>query len=156
MLDSLDSETIRRGTIPIEDLSVGLSRSLVKTVSDADIAAFAEVSDDRNPVHLCDEYAEGTIFGGRVAHGMLTAALFSAVIGEQLPGHGSIYLEQSLRFMRPVRPGDRVTATVTVREIDQRLRRVTLDCVATVRDKAVLRGEALVLAPSREGTGRDG
>ncbi len=156
MLDGLDTETIRRGTIPIEDLSVGLARALTKTVTDDDIHAFAEVSDDRNPVHLSDDYAAGTIFGGRIAHGMLTAALFSAVIGEQLPGHGSIYLEQSLRFMRPVRPGDRVTAMVTVRAIDLRHRRVTLDCGATVRDKAVLKGEALVLAPSREGERRDG
>lgn len=142
-------DVIYRGTIPIEDLEVGLSRSVVKAIADRDIELFGDVSTDRNPVHFCDEYAGDTIFKGRVAHGMLTAALFSAVIGEQLPGHGTIYLEQSLKFVRPVRPGDTVTATVTVEAIDLRHRRVTLDCVATVGEKAVLRGQAVVLAPSR-------
>ncbi|MEO0624399.1 MAG: MaoC family dehydratase [Pseudomonadota bacterium] len=142
-------DVMQRGTVPIEDLEVGLARSLQKTVSDKDIELFGAVSTDRNPVHFCDEYAGETLFKGRVAHGMLTAALFSAVIGEQLPGHGSIYLEQTLKFVRPVRPGDTVTATVTVMEIDHRHRRVTLDCVATVGEKAVLRGQAVVLAPSR-------
>ncbi len=142
-------DTIQRGTIPIEDLEIGMTRSVTKTITDRDIELFAEVSDDRNPVHLCDDYAADTIFHGRIAHGMLTAALFSAVIGEQLPGHGTIYLEQSLRFVRPVRPGDSVTATVTVTGIDLRHRRATLDCRATVRDKTVLQGSALVLAPSR-------
>ncbi len=141
--------TIQRGTIFLEDLEIGTTRELTKTITDHDIQLFAEVSSDANPVHLCDEYAEGTIFGGRVAHGMLTAALFSAVIGEQLPGHGTIYLEQTLKFVRPVRPDDCVTATVKVTAIDMRHKRVTLDCVATVREKAVLRGEAVVLAPSR-------
>ena len=149
MLDTAQQGAIQRGTIPIEDLAVGIARTLTKTVEERDIQLFAEVSTDRNPVHLCDDYARDTIFGGRVAHGMLTAALFSAVIGEQLPGHGSIYLEQWLKFVRPVRPGDVVTATITVTAIDMEHKRVTLDCVATVREKAVLRGEALVLAPSR-------
>lgn len=140
---------IQRGTIYIEDLEVGVARSLTKGVGERDIQLFAEVSTDRNPVHLCDDYAAGTVFKGRVAHGMLTAAMFSAVIGEQLPGHGAIYLEQWLKFVRPVRPGDEVTATVSVTAIDRERRRVTLDCLAVVGEKAVLRGEALVLAPSR-------
>ncbi|MEM9148756.1 MAG: MaoC family dehydratase [Pseudomonadota bacterium] len=142
-------DVVHRGTIPIEDLKIGLSRSLDKAIADRDIELFGTVSTDRNPVHFCDAYASDSIFKGRVAHGMLTAALFSAVIGEQLPGHGTIYLEQSLKFVRPVRPGDTVTATVTVTEIDLRHRRVTLDCIATVREKAVLRGQAVVLAPTR-------
>ena len=79
---------------------------------------FAELSTDHNPVHMDEEYAQETIFQGRIAHGMLTAGLISAVIGEQLPGHGTVYLKQDLRFMAPVRPGDRVVAVVTVAEID--------------------------------------
>lgn len=138
-----------RGTIWIEDLEVGMERHLRKTIADEDIRAFATVSTDCNPVHLDDEYAEGSIFGGRIAHGMLTAALISAVIGEQLPGHGTIYLKQSLTFLAPVRPGDQVVARVTVREIDLKRRRVTLDCACLVGETVVLKGDALVLAPSR-------
>ena len=101
MLDNLP-----RGTIVIEELEVGMTRHLQKQVTDHDIALFAEVSTDRNPVHLDDDYARDTIFEGRIAHGMLTAGLISAVIGEQLPGHGTVYLGQTLKFMAPVRPRD--------------------------------------------------
>lgn len=139
-----------RGTICIEDLEIGLARSVSKTVTDEDIALFAQVSTDHNPVHLDEDYARDTIFAGRIAHGMLTASLISAVIGEQLPGHGSVYLKQDLKFLAPVRPGDRVTACVTVAEIDHSRRRVTLDCLCRVGDTEVLKGEALVLAPSRK------
>jgi 3-hydroxybutyryl-CoA dehydratase len=111
---------------------------------------FAEVSTDRNPVHLDDEYARDTIFEGRIAHGMLTAGLISAVIGEQLPGHGTVYLGQSLTFMAPVRPGDTVHAEVRVIAIDHARRRVTLETHCAVGDTVVLKGEALVLAPSRK------
>lgn len=135
------------GTICIDDLSVGMCRSLAKTIGAREIALFAEVSHDRNPVHLDEDYAQRTIFSGRIAHGMLTAALISAVIGEQLPGHGTVYLRQDLRFRAPVRPGDRVEACVTVRAIDRERRRVTLDCACRVGDTVVLDGEALVLAP---------
>lgn len=137
-----------RGTIVIEDMSIGMTRHLRKEVTDQDIEMFAEVSTDRNPVHLDDDYARDTIFAGRIAHGMLTAGLISAVIGEQLPGHGSVYLGQSLKFLAPVRPGDVVEARVTVRDIDHSRRRVTLDCACSVGDTVVLKGEALVLAPS--------
>lgn len=127
-----------------------MARSVSKSISDRDIELFAEVSTDHNPVHLDEDYAQGTIFSGRVAHGMLTASLISAVIGEQLPGHGSVYLGQSLKFLAPVRPGDRVEATVRVLEIDHAKRRVTLDCDCRVGDRKVLAGEATVLAPSRK------
>ena len=147
--DRFDTTT-QRGTIHLEDLTPGLTRSLAKVLTDENIHMFAEVSSDRNPVHLDDGYAEGTMFGGRIAHGMLTASLISAVIGEQLPGHGTVYLRQSLAFLAPVRPGDEVTAIVSVREIDDRRSRVTLDCECRVGEKAVLRGEALVLAPRRQ------
>lgn len=137
-----------RGTICIEELSVGMTRSLRKTVTDRDIELFAEVSTDRNPVHLDDAYARDSMFQGRIAHGMLTAGLISAVIGEQLPGHGTVYLGQSLKFMAPVRPGDSVVAEVTVTAIDHARRRVTLETRARVGDTVVVKGEALVLAPS--------
>ncbi len=146
----LDNGFIERGTICIEDLEIGMTRAVEKQITDWDIQAFAEVSTDHNPVHLDDDYARDTMFQGRIAHGMLTAALISAVIGEQLPGHGTIYLGQSLTFLAPVRPGDTVRAEVRVRDIQHARRRVTLDCVCRVGDTAVLKGEALVLAPSKK------
>lgn len=139
-----------RGTICIEDLEIGMSRHLQKVVTDRDIELFAEVSTDRNPVHLDEAYAQDTMFQGRIAHGMLTAGLISAVIGEQLPGHGTVYLAQSLRFMAPVRPGDLVRAEVSVTQIDHARRRVTLETHCMVGDRVVLKGEAQVLAPSRK------
>jgi len=149
MLDTA-VHNLPRGTICIEDLEIGMSRSVSKSITDREIEMFAELSTDHNPVHLDEEYAQETIFGGRIAHGMLTAGLISAVIGEQLPGHGTVYLGQSLKFLAPVRPGDRVEAVVTVRAIDYPKRRVTLDCACMVGDTVVLKGEALVLAPSRK------
>ena len=141
-------DNIATGTIVIEDMSIGMSRELSKIITDRDIEMFAEVSTDRNPVHLDDSYAMDTIFGGRIAHGMLTAGLISAVIGEQLPGHGAEYLGQSLKFLAPVRPGAMVRAIVTVRDIDYAKRRVHLETVSEVEGKPVLQGEATVLAPS--------
>ena len=139
-----------RGTICIEDIEIGMTRSLRKVVTDRDIELFAEVSTDRNPVHLDDDYAQDTIFAGRIAHGMLTAGLVSAVIGEQLPGHGTVYLGQTLKFLGPVRPGDVVLAEVEVTGIDHSKRRVTMDTRCLVNGKKVLIGEATVLAPSRK------
>lgn len=149
MLDNM-SHNIPRGTICIEDIEIGMIRSLQKQVTDRDIELFAEISTDRNPVHLDDVYARDTIFEGRIAHGMLTAGLVSAVIGEQLPGHGTVSLGQSLKFLGPVRPGDVVTAEVEVIEIDNAKRRVTMDTRCIVNGKKVLVGLATVLAPSRK------
>ena len=145
MLDNLP-----RGTICIEDLEIGMMRYVSKVVTDEDIEMFAEVSTDHNPVHLDEAYAQDTIFEGRIAHGMLTASLISAVIGEQLPGHGTVYLGQNLKFLAPVRPGDRVTAEVEVMDIDFSKRRVKLDTRCKVGAKKVLVGDATVLAPSRK------
>ncbi|OAN72851.1 (R)-hydratase [Jannaschia sp. EhC01] len=141
-------DNIATGTIVIEDMEVGMVRSLQKIVTDQNIEMFAEVSSDRNPVHLDDQYAQDTIFEGRIAHGMLTAGLISAVIGEQLPGHGTVYLGQTLKFMAPVRPGDMVEAIVEVLSIDYSRRRVQLKTEARVGETVVLKGEATVLAPS--------
>ena len=149
-MSELRGHELAVGTVFLEDIEVGMTRSLAKTIGDREIAMFAELSTDHNPVHLDDDYAQNTIFQGRIAHGMLTAALISAVIGEQLPGHGTVYLGQTLKFRAPVRPGDRVEASVAVRDIDYARRRVTLDCRCRVGDTVVLDGEALVLAPSRK------
>lgn len=148
MYDSNGLDEVQRGTICIEDIEVGMTRYLRKVIDDSDIELFGRVSTDRNPVHFDDEYARDTIFGGRIAHGMLTAGLISAVIGEQLPGHGTIYMKQSLAFLAPVRPGDEVVAEVSVVDMDYAKRRVSLACKCSVGDTVVLKGEALVLAPS--------
>lgn len=144
------SDTIIRGTIHADELEVGMCRTLTKEVTDRDIELFSEITTDRNPVHLDDEYANATMFKGRIAHGMLTAGLISAVIGEQLPGHGTIYMGQNLSFKAPVRPGDVVTAEVTVMEVDPARGRATLKTECLVDGKAVLTGEAKVLAPRRK------
>ncbi len=100
-----------------EDLEEGMSESLSKTISEADIALFAGMSGDNNPVHLDEEYAQSTPFKGRVAHGMLAASVISAALASRLPGPGSVYLGQNLRFKAPIRPGDTVHARVTVKEL---------------------------------------
>ena len=140
-----------RGTICIEDLEIGMTRYLQKTITDRDIEMFAEVSTDRNPVHLDDEYARDTIFEGRIAHGMLTAGLISAVIGEQLPGHGTVYLGQSLKFMAPVRPGDTIQpiGIVKSKQVTKSSRWVLIDVM--VKNQAgdkVATGEAMVEFPN--------
>ena len=142
-------QDIIRGTIFIEDIELGMTRSLEKVITDSDIEMFAKVSTDHNPVHIDEEYAQNTMFKGRIAHGMLSAGLISAVIGEQLPGHGTIYMAQNLKFLAPVRPGDTVHAQVTVTDIQPEKSRVKLDCVCTVDGKNVIIGDATVMAPSR-------
>jgi 3-hydroxybutyryl-CoA dehydratase len=132
-----------------EDLSLGMRATLVHTVTEADIVGFAAVSGDVNPVHLNDAYAGRTRFGGRIAHGILTASFISAVIGTRLPGPGAIYVSQSLRFTAPVRIGDTVTASVEVRELVEKGRRCTLFCECRVADHVVLDGEAVIIVPAR-------
>lgn len=133
----------------LEDLSIGMAASMTKEIREDDVVAFADLSGDVNPVHLDEDYARTTRFETRIAHGMLTASLFSAVIGTKLPGPGAIYLSQSLRFRAPVRLGQAVTATCTITEIDAKRQRVGLACAARVEDTVVIEGEALVFAPSR-------
>ena len=133
----------------LEDLSVGQSAELVRTVLEADIEAFAAVTGDNNPVHLDAAFAATTSFGERIAHGMLSAGYISAVIGTTLPGPGAIYLSQSLRFKRPVKIGDEVTARATITEIDAAKARVTLATVCLVNGKPVVEGEALIMVPRK-------
>ena len=134
----------------VEDLTVGMSAEIGKTITEADIVLFADVSTDVNAVHLNEEFGKTTMFGGRIAHGMLSASLLSAVLGNRLPGPGTIYLAQSLRFRAPVRPGETVTAKVTVKEVVAEKGRVVLDTVCSVGDKVVIDGEATVMATSRK------
>ena len=132
-----------------EELSVGQSAVYARTVTEADILMFAGVSGDYNPVHINEELAASTMFGGRIAHGMLSAGFISAVLGTRLPGEGAIYLGQTLKFKAPVRIGDTVTATATVAALDPAKKRVTLTTVCKVKDTVVIEGEAVVIAPSK-------
>lgn len=133
----------------IEDITVGMTAEFAKVLTQADIAAFAEISGDTNPVHLDDAYAATTLFKGRIAHGMLTAGLISAVLGTKLPGPGCIYLAQELNFRAPVKPGDKVTAKVTVTEVIPEKKRVILQTHCLVDGKVVLDGQAKLMLPSR-------
>lgn len=133
----------------IEDLKLGISASFGKTVSEADIAFFAGFSGDTNPVHINQAFAEQTQFKGRIAHGMLSAGFISTVLGTKLPGPGSIYMSQTLRFKAPVKIGDTVTATCTVTEVIPEKRRAILSTVCKVGDTVVIEGEAMVMVPSR-------
>ncbi len=132
-----------------EDLRVGQTAVVARTLTEADIVMFAGISGDTNPVHINEEFAAGTMFSGRIAHGMLTASFISTVIGTRLPGPGSIYLSQSLRFKAPVRVGDTLWARATVTELVPEKRRASLATTVTVRDKIVLEGEAVVMVPLR-------
>ena len=132
-----------------EDLSLGQSAQMSKIVTASDIEAFAAVSGDVNPVHLDEAYARTTPFQGRIAHGMLSGAYISAVIGTKLPGPGAIYLSQSLKFRRPVKIGDAVVATVTVSALDERRGHVTFVTTCQVDGKTVVEGEAVIMTPRR-------
>lgn len=132
-----------------EDLAVGDTATFAKTITEADIVLFAGASGDNNAVHLNEEFAQTTPFKGRIAHGMLTASVISAAIAGRLPGPGTIYLNQSLRFLAPVRPGETVHATVTVKELMPEKRRVLLSTVCTVKGKVVIDGDALVMPTAR-------
>jgi 3-hydroxybutyryl-CoA dehydratase len=130
-----------------DELSVGQSAETTHIVGAADIEAFAAVSGDVNPVHMDEAYARTTTFGGRIAHGMLAAAYISAVLGNDLPGPGAIYLSQSLRFRRPVKIGDPVTARVTVKTLDPAKGHATFETLCVVNGKTVVDGEALIMVP---------
>ena len=132
-----------------EDLSVGQEASLSKTVSEADIVAFAEISGDKNPVHIDAQYAAGTMFKERIAHGMLSAAYISAVFGMKLPGPGAIYISQTLNFKAPVKIGDTVVTTVKVIELIAEKKRARFETVCSVNGKAVVQGEAVLMVPAR-------
>jgi len=134
--------------VAITDFSVGQTAESTRTISEADVMAFAAVSGDFNPVHVDAEAAAQSPFGERIVHGMLTASLLSALVASELPGPGAIYLSQTLQFLRPVRLGDTVTAQVTIAAIDEPKRRLTLaTSVRNARGKNVITGEAVVQLP---------
>ena len=143
---------INRHAYCFEDLEVGMEASFAKTVSEDDIVTFAEVTGDRNPVHLDAGYAAKTIFKEPIAHGMLTAGYISAVFGMELPGPGAIYISQTLNFRGPVKIGDRVIAKVRVLELYPAKRRVRFESVCLVNGKPVLEGEAVLMVPARAAT----
>ncbi|CAB3738573.1 (R)-specific enoyl-CoA hydratase [Paraburkholderia graminis C4D1M] len=136
------------GGYHLEDLTVGLSAQFMKTLSERDVLQFASASGDHNPVHLDEEYARQTQFGERIAHGMLSASIISAAIAMRLPGPGSIYISQTLMFRRPVKIGETVRATVTVKAIHADRGRATLATICEVNGRVVLEGEAVVMPTS--------
>ena len=124
----------------------GETAEITKTIEQADVDAFADLTGDHNPVHVDEEFAKTTRFGRRIAHGMLTASLISSVLANKLPGEGSVYLGQTLKFVAPVFPGDTITARVTVKEIREDKPIVKLDTVClNQRNELVIRGEATVM-----------
>lgn len=137
-----------------EDLALGQSASLMRTVMAGDVDLFAEVSGDTNPIHLCETFAADTRYGQRIAHGMFTASLVSALLGTRLPGPGAVYLSQSVQFLAPVRIGDVVTARVEIVELVDARRRARLFCECVADGRAVLEGEAWIAVPGRERTVR--
>src|SRR5690242_18742593 len=132
-----------------EDIRVGMRESYCKLVKASDVVGFAEISGDRNPIHLSEHFAAKTPFGGRIAHGLYTASLISAVIGTRLPGPGAIYMSQTLKFLAPVRIGDVVEASVEIVALSETGNRAKLACQCKVGETLVLEGEGLVKIPSR-------
>jgi 3-hydroxybutyryl-CoA dehydratase len=141
-------------TLFFEDLSVGMIEMLTKTVASSDVIGFAQLTGDRNPIHLSEHFAAKTPFGRRIAHGLYTASLISAVLGTRLPGPGAVYVSQTLNFRAPVRIGDTVEVTVMVAELFPERQRARLTCICRVGNDIVLDGEALVKVPSQAGKGR--
>lgn len=131
----------------LEDIFVGMSESYSQTITDADIKSFSGISGDRNPVHLDENYAESSRFKKRIAHGMLSASFFSALFGTKLPGEGSIYVSQNLKFRRPVYIGDTIVATIEVTKVDLGKRRVYFNTYCKVGNAKVITGDAEIYIP---------
>jgi 3-hydroxybutyryl-CoA dehydratase len=144
-----DGDIMAQDGYTFDEMRIGMSESMSRIVTEADISDFARVSGDTNPVHLDEEYAKATMFGGCVAHGLLTASIISAVLGTKLPGPGCVYISQTLTFLGPVRVGDCVTATVTVTELMPEKKRVRLATSCHVGDRLVIDGEALLRVYAR-------
>lgn len=134
----------------IDQLSVGQQASFSKTISESDVYMFAGVTGDVNPAHVNEAYAQTTTFKTRIAHGILSAGLISAVLGTRMPGPGAIYASQTLKFTAPVRIGDTITATATVKEIIPERNRVVMETVCRNQDDVVVTtGEAVLLPPKK-------
>lgn len=138
-------------SLTIHDLHLGDKAKISKTFTEHDVLTFAEISKDHNPAHVDKTYAQSSMFGKQIVHGMLVGALFSAVFGVQMPGLGSIYTKQSLKFTKPVYFGDTITAEVTVKAIHPERNRVTFDCIAINQNEdVVIVGEAEIMPPTKE------
>ena len=133
-----------------EDLRVGQTATLSKTITEADILMYSAISLDTNPIHLDEEIASHSRFGGRIAHGMLSAGLISALLGTRLPGPGTIYMRQSLTFKAPVRIGHTVRAIVEITDLNLPRKSVTLRTRCLVKEDVVIDGEAVVMVPARD------
>jgi len=141
------SENLIFNKVPFEKIEVGMSVSYSQTIIDADVNSFAEISGDRNPIHLDEAYANNSRYKKRIAHGLLTASFFSALFGTKIPGEGCVYVSQSLNFKKPVYLGDTVIATVEVIDIDKIKKRVFFKTVCRVNNKIVTSGEAELYVP---------
>lgn len=129
-------------------LSIGDSATRTKTITDADIRGFADIVDDHNPIHLDEDYAAQTPFKKRIAHGMLVASIISAALANDLPGPGTVYLGQEVKFKKPVYIGDTITATVTVTAYREERKIATLSTQITNQEgMVVIEGQATVIAP---------
>jgi 3-hydroxybutyryl-CoA dehydratase len=146
----MNAETASTGYY-FEDLAIGMSADFRRVIGDEEMRLFADLTGDTNPLHFDDDFAERSRFGGRIVHGMCTAALISTVIGTRLPGPGCIYLSQTLRFTAPVRPGDEIVARAVVDRLIPERRRVEFETTCSVGDQIVLAGRALAQVPSRTG-----
>ncbi|PZQ16275.1 MAG: (R)-hydratase [Ancylobacter novellus] len=150
-LQTSDDDPHRHGPqLAFEDLEVGQQAEIRQLVSEDTVRNFAALTGDTNPVHLSEAYAANTRFGGRIAHGLFTASLISAVFGTKLPGPGAIYLSQTLKFRAPVFIGDEVVAQVEITALDPARQRATFFCTCTVGEKTVLDGEAQIMVPTRD------
>ncbi len=137
--------------VTYDEMEIGTSASVKKTITQEDIELFAKVSGDVNLVHLDEEYAKTTMFKQTISHGMLPASLISTVLGTKLPGAGTIYLKQALKFTKPVFPGDTIKAELTVTQKDDDKKFVTLECKCTnQKGDVVLTGESMVIAPTEK------
>ena len=134
----------------LEDISVGMSATFAKTITEADVVLYAAVSGDTNPLHMNDEFASHTRFKMRIVHGMLTTSLWSTLVGTRLPGPGCAYMSQEMNFIKPVHIGETVTARVTVYEIHEEKQRVYLNGECFVRGELVASGSGKVWVPRRE------
>ena len=132
-----------------EDLSVGMRAETTKTIGENEVVGFADISDDKNPIHLSYEYASTTKFGRCIAHGLISAGLISGVLGMKLPGSGAIWVYQTLAFKAPVYVGDTVTASVEIKKLEPLRHRAYLKCECRVDGLTVLDGEAVVSVPRR-------
>lgn len=143
----MNTNVLSKDLLSIDQVQVGMQASMTRQVTDADIQVFADLSGDYNPVHLDDEYAAASPFKQRIAHGMLSATFLSTLLGTKLPGEGSIYTSQTLKFVRPVYVDDTVTASVSVTKVNLEKKRVTLETVCMVDNKPVITGEAEIYIP---------